>query len=162
MRKSKKTSLGAIPITVGATGTLERKISYMSTEKRDIEEKDGSISDIVAGSVDDKVEKELEKTLKKGFNAPYARVLFRLGISLLLVASIGVFATGVLKYQELMREKAALEQDRDDLEVEIDELKYLIDCPVDRDYIIRVAREKLGLNLPDEIVYYNDYNDDKK
>ena len=78
------------------------------------------------------------------------------------MASLAAFATGVLKYQELMREKAALEYDKDRLTVEIEELKYLIDCPVDREYIVRVAREKLGLALPDEIVYYNDYNDPKK
>ena len=59
-------------------------------------------------------------------------------------------------------EKEALEYDKDRLTVEIEELKYLIDCPVDREYIVRVAREKLGLALPDEIVYYNDYNDPKK
>ena len=121
-----------------------------------------SISELIAKESDEKVEKKLEKSVQKGLQAPYAKVLFRLAITLLLVASIGIFATGVLKYQELMREKETLEADRDRLTVEIEELRYLIDCPVDREYIIRVARDKLGLNLPDEIVYYNDYNDPKK
>ena len=40
-----------------------------------------------------------------------------------------------------------------------DELEYLIESPIDYDYIVRVAREKLVLHLPDEIVYYNDIND---
>ena len=30
--------------------------------------------------------------------------------------------------------------------------------PFDDDYIIRIAREKLGYHLPDEIIYYNDLN----
>ena len=38
-------------------------------------------------------------------------------------------------------------------------LTELLSSPVDYDYIVRVAREKLGLHLPDEIIYYNDIND---
>ena len=140
----------------------ERKILCMSKGRSGTEGLIESISEIISKETDEKAEKSVEKSIKKGFNAPYAKVLFRLAISLLLVASLAAFATGVLKYQELMREKAALEYDKDRLTVEIEELKYLIDCPVDREYIVRVAREKLGLALPDEIVYYNDYNDPKK
>ena len=66
-----------------------------------------------------------------------------------------------MRYSELERERALLEEKRESINDEIDELKYLIDCPVDYDYIVRVAREKMGLHLPDEIVYYNDYNDSK-
>ena len=142
--------------------TAERKILCMSTESQGTEGPIESISALIVEGTDEKTEKSIEKSIKKGLNAPYAKVLLRLAISILLVASLSMFATGVLRYQELMREKAALEADKDRLTVEIEELKYLIDCPVDRDYIVRVAREKLGLALPDEIVYYNDYNDPKK
>ena len=55
--------------------------------------------------------------------------------------------------------KQELEARVDSLEYEIDELEYLLESPVDYDYIVRVAREKLGLHLPNEIVYYNDIND---
>ena len=65
----------------------------------------------------------------------------------------------VSQYDALMREKDALEKERDELTLKVEELRYLIDCPVDYDYIVRVAREKLNLHLPDEIVYYNDYNE---
>ena len=134
----------------------------MSKERSGTEGPIGSISEIISRETDEKTEKSIEKSIKKGLNAPYAKVLLRLALSLLVVASLAIFATGVLKYQELMRDKATLEEDRDRVTVEIEELKYLIDCPVDREYIVRVAREKLGLALPDEIVYYNDYNDPKK
>lgn len=40
-----------------------------------------------------------------------------------------------------------IEQKSEELEEEFDE-----------DYIIRIAREKLGFHLPDEIIYYNDLN----
>jgi cell division protein FtsB len=64
-----------------------------------------------------------------------------------------------MRHNELQRQKAVLEEKREELEIEIEELTFLLDQPVDYDYIVRVAREKLGLHLPDEIVYYNDYNE---
>lgn len=36
------------------------------------------------------------------------------------------------------------------------ELKYELDAPMDEEYILRVARKKLGLVLPEEIIYYTD------
>ena len=144
-----------------ATRNAERKGSCMSTEKRDI---DGmGVSASVQGANEEQLitEKNLKKSIRRGISTPYARVLLRVALSLLLVSSIGLFATGVMKYSELQREKQVLEEQKEALATEIEELKYLVDHPVDRDYIIRMAREKLGLNLPGEIVYYNDTNDKK-
>ena len=106
-------------------------------------------------------EKNIRRSIGKGINTPYARVLLRVALLILLVGSIGLFATGVMRYSELQREKASLEAQKAALTEEIEELKYLVEHPIDRDYIIRMAREKLGLNLPGEIVYYNDTNDKK-
>ncbi len=103
-------------------------------------------------------EQNLERAIKKGLRAPFAKVLLRLLLAILIVSSLAMFVTGIMKYNELMREKEVLEAKRDALEEEIAELQYLIDCPVDYEYIVRVARERLGLHLPDEIVYYNDAN----
>ncbi|MBQ8408866.1 MAG: septum formation initiator family protein [Clostridia bacterium] len=133
----------------------------MLTEKPDIKEKEGSASGLTETDISDINEKNLEKAIKKGLDAPYAKVLIRLLLAILLVTSLGMFVTGIMKYNEFQREKEVLLERRDELQDEIDELRYLIDCPVDYDYIVRVAKQKLGLHLPDEIVYYNDYNDSK-
>lgn len=85
--------------------------------------------------------------------------MLRLMLSLLIIVSVALFVTSILKYSEIEREKEALENKKEALELEVEELQYLIDCPVDYDYIVRVARERLNLHLPDEIVYYNDYNE---
>ena len=77
----------------------------------------------------------------------------------LLTVSVVLFAASIVKYDELQREKEILQKEKEALQTEVEELKYLLDCPVDFDYIVRVAREKLNLHLPDEIVYYNDYNE---
>ncbi len=101
-------------------------------------------------------EKNFERAVKRGFKTPAVKVLLRLLLALLIVSALAMFFTGIMKYNELTREREVLEVKRDALEEEIAELQYLIDCPVNYDYIVRVAREKLGLHLPDEIVYYND------
>ena len=137
----------------------------MSTKGSDTEGKAGSTSVTKATVGSDDIvlsEKNLERSINKGLSAPYAKVLLRLMLILLVIASLGMFITGIMKYNEFQREKVALEIEKEALKDEIDELKYLIDCPMDYDYIVRVAREKLGLYLPDETIYYNDYNDKKK
>lgn len=103
-------------------------------------------------------EKDLGKAVKKGIKTPYIKVIARLLLATLIITSIASFVTGLMKYSELQREKEALEQKVEEYEGEVERLEYLIDCPVDYDYIVRIAREKLNLYLPDEIVYHNDTN----
>ena len=102
---------------------------------------------------------EESASLKKALQTPFVRVILRLIPALIIVTSISMFVTGIMKFDELGRRRDELEQRIEDVEYEIDELEYLVNCPIDYDYIVRVAREKLNLHLPDEIVYYNDIND---
>ena len=37
-------------------------------------------------------------------------------------------------------------------------LEYLVDMPLDDKFKIRIAREKLGMCFPDEIIYYGEYD----
>ena len=41
---------------------------------------------------------------------------------------------------------------------EIEEMRYLVDAPLDDDYKMRIAREKLGMCFPDEIIFHSDMN----
>ena len=106
--------------------------------------------------IDDVSEKNLEIAVKKGFRTPAIKVTVRLALAALLISSITMFVTGLMKYSEFQKEKEALEQRVEEYENAIEELEYLLDSPVDYDYIVRIAREKLGLHLPDEIIYNND------
>lgn len=110
-------------------------------------------------SKNDLPELKVEKAVKNGLKQPYAKVILRLMLAVLITVAVALFLSSILKYDSLMREKAELEKEKEALTLEVEELRYLIDCPVDYDYIVRVAREKLNLHLPDEIVYYNDYNE---
>ena len=127
----------------------------------DIKEKEGSAlrdAELIDDLIDDASEKYLEVALKKGFRTPSVKVTVKLLLAALLIASISIFVTGLMKFSELQKEKEALEQKVEEYEYKVEELEYLLDCPVDYDYIVRMAREKLGLHLPDEIIYYNDNN----
>lgn len=127
------------------------------SEKRGQE---GSISD--TGDLSDVIERESKKlggAVRASTKTPAIRVILRLIPIVLLICAVAIFVTGLLHYGELERERDALISRIDELEEEVEELEYLLDSPVDYEYIIRVAREKLGLHLPDEIVYYNDTND---
>ena len=41
---------------------------------------------------------------------------------------------------------------------EIEEMRYLVDAPLDDDYKMRIAREKLGMCFPDEIIFHTEVN----
>jgi cell division protein FtsB len=131
----------------------------MLNEEKDIDGKDASASEKKNDVRKDLTAKNLGRSIKKGIAMPYAKVLLRIALTVLVVSSLALFATGIMRYSELQREKEALEKRVDALSEEIEELKYLVEHPIDKEYIVRMAKEKLGLNLPGEIIFYNDSND---
>ena len=76
----------------------------------------------------------------------------------LLLLSLIVSAINIMQYNQKMQEAEKLAAEKAILEEKIDEMRYRLDSPLDDDYIARVAREKVGLCYPDEIIYYNDLN----
>lgn len=133
----------------------------MSVNEKDIKKKDASASadaEPHERAFDGQSDKNLERAIKKGMKTPYIKVISRLLLATLIISALTSFGAGLIKYNELQREKAALEQKLDEREAEVEKLEYLINCPVDYDYIVRVAKEKLNLYLPDEIIYHNDSN----
>ena len=82
--------------------------------------------------------------------------LVRVFLVLLFIFALIYFLWSIMRYNKIMEEKAEKEAYIQELQNEIDELKYLVDMPLDDDYKIRIAREKLGMCFPDEIIYYTD------
>ena len=76
----------------------------------------------------------------------------------IIVVSVFTIVRLQIQFNELnTTRKQLIEQVREyseALEQKIEDLEQ----PFDDDYVIRVAREKLGYHLPDEIIYYNDLN----
>ena len=74
----------------------------------------------------------------------------------LLVLSAIVSAINIMQYNLKMKEAEKLAQEKAMLEEKIEKMRYRLDSPLDDEYIARVAREKLGLCFPDEIIFYSD------
>ena len=95
--------------------------------------------------------------LKKYFKSKKSRayVAVRLFLIILFVFSIVFFLWSLMKYNKIMEEKKEDEAYIQRLNDEIEELRYLVDAPLDDAYKIKIAREKLGMCFPDEIIFYS-------
>ena len=84
-------------------------------------------------------------------------VVIRIFLALLLAFAISFFMWSVMKYNEIMEQKEEKEELVAELNDKIDRLEYLVDAPLDDEFKIRIAREKLGMCFPDEIIFYGVY-----
>ena len=83
-------------------------------QNTDIKEKEGSAlrdAELIDDLIDDASEKNLEVALKKGFRTPSVKVTVKLLLAALLIASISIFVTGLMKFSELQKEKESLEEE---------------------------------------------------
>ena len=76
-------------------------------------------------------------------------------VGILLLSAI-VSSINIMRYNQKMSEAEKLSAEKEILEEKIEEMRYRLDSPLDDDYIARIAREKLGLCYPDEIIFYGD------
>lgn len=103
----------------------------------------------------------LFSTRKKEFlkDSPISKAwsILKIALILIMVTVLIITAVSFMEYSEILNQTERVEQDIVEAQDRVDELKYLIDMPKnDRSFIIRIAREKLGLVLPEEIIYYSD------
>lgn len=85
-------------------------------------------------------------------------VIIRILLVLLFLFAVAFFLRSIMRYNELMEEKEKKEDYVEQLNDDIDRLEYLVNAPVDDEYKIRIAREKLGMCFPDEIIYHTELN----
>lgn len=106
---------------------------------------------------------ELLNVKKKEFlnDNPVSKAATFIKIALIFVIIILLImsANSLMQYSEILKETERVEEQIKDAENRVGELEYLIETPKnDKSLIIRIAREKLGLVLPEEIIYYSDRN----
>lgn len=87
-----------------------------------------------------------------------AAVLIRVFLAFLFVFAVAFFLWSMMKYNKIIEDKNKNTEYIRNLTNEIEELQYLVDAPLDDAYKIRIAREKLGMCFPDEIVFYTEVN----
>lgn len=84
---------------------------------------------------------------------------FKLALFFVAFCCIGMLVVLQFRNNALRQEKndllAQIAQGQDRIEA----VQAVLDTPFDDEYVIKIAREKLNLRLPEEIVFYNDMND---
>lgn len=86
-----------------------------------------------------------------------AGIFVKIAAIIVIILLLIVSANSLMEYSNILKETEAVEQEIDKTQERLDELEYLIQAPKnDKSMIIRIAREKLGLVLPEEIIYYSD------
>ena len=80
-----------------------------------------------------------------------------LGVAFVVFCVISIVSTQ-LEISKSQEEREELIQRVTAVQDEVDEMKYDLERPIDDDYIIKFAREKLGLHLPGETIFHYDVN----
>jgi cell division protein FtsB len=61
-----------------------------------------------------------------------------------------------MRYNDINEEKEKKEKYLSELSEDVDKLEYLVNAPLDDAYKIRIARERLGMCFPDEIIFHTE------
>ncbi|MBQ9086267.1 MAG: septum formation initiator family protein [Clostridia bacterium] len=77
-------------------------------------------------------------------------------LAFLFAFSVIFFLWSLMKYNKIMEDKREDEAYIEQLNDEIEQLQYLVDAPLDDAFKIRIAREKLGMCFPDEIIFHTE------
>ena len=80
-------------------------------------------------------------------------IIITAAVCLLIIVALINFVTQVAKFNELQAQKEKLLEEKYETENNIEELEYWLGAPMDDDYIMKFAREKLELYRADEIVF---------
>jgi cell division protein FtsB len=81
-------------------------------------------------------------------------MIVRIFLGFLLVFAIVYFLWSLMQYNDAMKTKEEKQAYVDSLKDEIQRLEYMVDAPLDDEFKIRIAREKLGMCFPDEIIFH--------
>ena len=82
----------------------------------------------------------------------------RIAIFLVVVVCIVSVVSIRFKGNELIEQYNKLEEKKASLENRLDLINAELDKPFDEEYVAKIAKEKLALRYPQEIVFYGDNN----
>lgn len=89
---------------------------------------------------------------------PTGNIFVRVAVLVLLIAAFVLSARLLMEYNDLRDQADTLRAEIAATEQNIEALQAQLDAPFDEDYVIKIAKEKLNLSLPQEIIFYNDLN----
>lgn len=79
-------------------------------------------------------------------------MVFIIGVSIFTIVRLQV------QFNDLNTQRKQLLHQVEEYTEMLEQKTEMLEEPFDDEYVIRVAREKLGYHLPDEIIYFNDLN----
>ena len=80
----------------------------------------------------------------------------KLAVFFAFVFLIITYVSIQLKFNNLTAQKEELNAKIEAVNESIEALQNKLDTPFDKEYVIALAKNKLGYCLPDEIIFYND------
>lgn len=89
-----------------------------------------------------------------------AGIFIKLAAIVVIIMLLVISANSLMEYSRLINETEKIDAEIESVIDRVEELEYLIDVPKnDKSLIIRIAKERLGLVLPEEIIYYSESKD---
>ena len=86
-------------------------------------------------------------------------MLMKVALASVLLASLVISVANIMKANQLRDQTDEYEAEIREYREKISRLEYYLNEEVDEEYIIKYAREYLGMYFPDEEIYYNDVNE---
>ena len=83
----------------------------------------------------------------------------KLAVIVLALVCAVIVIKNKIEINALAERKSELEVRVADGEEKVGELQNRLDTPLDREFIAALAKEKLNLVMPDEVVFYNDLSE---
>ena len=80
----------------------------------------------------------------------------KLTVAVFVIFSVITIFRMQMKLNTLKQTKETAMKQLNTYSLRVEELQERLETPLDRDYIIRIARDKMGYALPNEIIFYND------
>ena len=83
-------------------------------------------------------------------------MLAKVALAVVILVSLIISISCLMKFNQLETQRKELEAELDIYNEAVRELQDIINSPMDDDYIIQQAKDKLGYYFPDENIYYQD------
>ena len=105
-------------------------------------------------SVSEPLQSEAELETKLGLS-----MLGKLALSVVVIVSLIISISCLMKFNQLEEEREDLKAELNVYNEAIRELQEIINSPMDDEFIIQQAKDKLGYYFPDENIYHQDVNE---
>ncbi len=85
-----------------------------------------------------------------------SNIIIKLGAVVFVMIGIFTVARLEMKYNDIEAQRKELEEQYEQNIELIEDIERDLDAEFDDDYVIKIAKDKLNLCLPEEVIFYND------